>query len=181
MKSALFKLMLFWQALFVLTVQQAHAHMPSAPSGLTATAVSGGITLSWTAPSNPNEIAGYNVYRCEEGETPCLPALIKWVANPGDTPPPPTSYTDNGAAIVNGEMIGMDAGTTYRYEVSASHTMDYHESARSNAVTVLAEGGGEPEPEPEPEPEVLPTAPTGLMAVSGESGIDLSWNAYLPL
>ena len=177
MKKALSILISFWLSLLFLTAQQAHAHMPSAPSGLTATAGSGAIRLSWTAPSNSSEIAGYNIYRCEEGEATCMPVLIKWVANPGDTPPPPTSYTDDGAAIVNGEMIGIVAGTTYRYQVTASHTIDYHESLGSNTVTVLARSESEPEPEPEPEPETLPLPPTGFTAVSGASGIDLSWTA----
>ena len=72
----------------------------------------------------------------------------------------------------------MAEGTTYRYAVTSNNADsdgEYHESERSDEVTVLAEGGGEPEPEPEP--ETLPAPPTGFMAVSGESGIDLSWDA----
>ncbi len=175
MKNTLSVLSLF---LLFLSAQQAHTHMPQAPSDLTATSVDNGIRLSWTAPPNPGEIAGYTIYRCEEGETPCTPTLIKWVAHPGDTPPPPTSYTDGGVAVVDGVMIGLVAGTTYRYQVTASYTMDYHESFRSNAVTVLAEGGADPAPEPEPESSMYPPAPpTGLTATPGVDSIDLSWNA----
>ena len=175
MKNTLSVLSLF---LLFLSAQQAHTHMPQAPSDLVAMSVGNSIRLSWTAPPNPGEIAGYTIYRCEEGETPCTPTLIKWVAHPGDTPPPPTSYTDGGVAVVDGVMIGLVAGTTYRYQVTASYTMDYHESFRSDAVTVLAEGGADPAPEPEPESSMYPPAPpTGLTATPGVDSIDLSWNA----
>ena len=137
---------------------------PAAPTGLTAVSGESGIDLSWAAPAD--DIAGYSVYRCEEGETPCTPEWLAWVANDGDTPPAPTGYSDSDVA----------EGTTYRYAVTSNKTDsdgEYLESDWSDEVTATAEG----EPAPEPEPEMPPAAPTGLTAVSGESGIDLSWTA----
>ena len=88
------------------------------------------------------------MYRCEEGETPCTPEWLAWVANDGDTPPAPTGYSDTDVA----------EGTTYRYAVTSNNIDsdgEYHESEWSDEVTVLALGGTGPEPEPEV-PEVTP-------------------------
>ena len=139
---------------------------PLAPTGFTAVSSESGIDLSWTAPAD--DIAGYSIYRCEEGETPCTPEWNAWVANDGDTPPAPTGYSDSDAT----------EGTTYRYAVTSNNVDsdgEYHESDWSDEVTVLAQG--ETEPTPEPEPETPLAAPTGFTAVSSESGIDLSWVA----
>ena len=150
--------------LFLITfciATQVHADIPETPTGLTAVATDTGINLNWTAPSD--DIVGYSIYRCEEGDTPCTPEWIAWVANEGDAPPAPTEYLDTNVT----------SGTTYRYAVT-SNDSDYDESAWSDEVTVLAQGGTGPEPE---QPMVAPAPPTGLTAVSGESGIDLSWEA----
>ena len=131
----------------------------AAPTGFTAVSGESGIDLSWVAPSD--DIAGYSVYRCEEGETPCTPEWLAWVANDGDTPPAPTGYSDSDVT----------EGTTYRYAVTSNNVDsdgEYHESDWSDEVTVLAQGETEPTPEPEPEPETPLAAPTGFTAVSGE-------------
>ena len=108
--------------------------------GLTAVATDTGISLNWTAPSD--EIVGYSIYRCEEEDTSCTPEWIGWVANEGDAPPAPTQYIDTDVT----------SGTTYRYAVT-SNDADYDESAWSDEVTVLAQGGTGPEPE---QPMVAP-------------------------
>ena len=151
--------LLFLVTFFIAT--QVHADIPETPTGLTAAATDTGISLNWTAPSD--DIVGYSIYRCEEEDTSCTPEWIGWVANEGDAPPAPTQYIDTDVT----------SGTTYRYAVT-SNDADYDESAWSDEVTVLAQGGTGPEPE---QPMVAPAAPTGLTAVSGESGIDLSWAA----
>ena len=111
----------------ILIAAQAQAHTPDAPTGLTVTAASGtSISLSWTAPSNG--IVGYNIYRCEEGMTPCTPGWKYWVANQGDVPPAPTEYVDTDVT----------SGKTYRYAVTADDS-DYHHSVRSDAVTATAQ------------------------------------------
>ena len=137
-----------------------------APTDLTVTAASGtSISLSWTAPEGV-DVRGYNVLRCEEGETPCTPEWLAWVtAGDGDPPPAPTEYTDTAVT----------AGTTYRYTVEAKVGDDYDTSPWSNEVTATTEG----EPEPEPEPPVAEApAPTDLtVTAADESGISLSWTA----
>ena len=151
----------------ILIASQAQAHTPDAPTGLTADADANGINLSWTAPSN--DIVGYSIYRCEEGETPCTPEWMAWVnLNGSDTAPAPTSYTDDGSADPDGTgtPIGLTSGTTYRYEVTANDG-DYHESAKSNQVTETA--------------ATLPPPPqpTGLTATydASTTAITLSWTA----
>ena len=118
-----------------------------APTDLTVTATGeDGISLSWTAPEGV-DVRGYNVLRCEEGETPCTPEWLAWVtAGDGDPPPAPTGYTDTAVT----------AGTTYRYTVEAQAGDDYDTSPWSNQVTATAEGEPAPEPEP-PAPEEAPT------------------------
>ena len=99
----------------------------SAPTDLTVTATGdeSGISLSWTAPEGV-DVRGYNVLRCEEGETPCTPEWLAWVtAGDGDLPPAPTGYTDTAVT----------AGTTYRYTVEAKTGDDYDTSPWSNDVT----------------------------------------------
>ncbi len=79
---------------------------PDAPTGLTVTSSSiNGVRLSWGAPSNDSggELDGYNMYRCEDGDTVCAPEWLAWVVAD-------TVYTDNA----------VKAGIIYRYAVSAS-------------------------------------------------------------
>ena len=137
---------------------------PSPPTGLNAIPGDDGIALSWTAPSN--DIAGYSVYRCEEGATPCTPAWHVWVANVGDSPPAPTTYTD----------AGVTARTTYRYAVTANNIDDsgnYHESNLSGEITATAPDTIDPPP-----PSTTPGAPTGLRAgATNATSVGLSWSA----
>ena len=101
-----------------------------APTGLTVTAASEtSISLTWTAPADG--ILGYDVYRCsvQGGETSCELTWHAWVANEGDAPPAPTTYTDTG-----GETGGVTAGATYMYAVAASYPPDYGAGDWSEAV-----------------------------------------------
>ena len=139
----------------------------ASPTDLTVTATySNAISLSWTAPGEG--ILGYNVYRCSESGSGsnCEPIWHAWVANPGDAPPAPTSYTDTG-----GNTGSVIAGTTYRYVVAASFPPSYRNGERSEAVTAAAEG--------EPKPEAELPAPTGLNATydTDAMSISLSWIA----
>ena len=126
-----------------------------APTGLNATydADAMSISLSWVAPSN--DIVGYSIYRCEEGDMPCTPEWKYWVANEGDAPPAPTEYVD----------IDVVSGTTYRYAVT-SNDADYDESPWSDEVTVMAQGETDTEPET-PDDEAMST---GDFEASFESG-----------
>ena len=120
------------------------------PTGLTANADANGINLSWTAPSN--DIVGYSIYRCEEGDTPCTPVWKVWVANAEDTPPAPTEYVDTDVT----------SGTTYRYVVT-SNDADYDESVWSDQITETA-------------PIRLPAASYGLtVTATSANSVSLSW------
>ena len=140
------------------------------PTDFTVTGTySNAISLSWTAPADG--VLGYNIYRCSvssAGEN-CEPAWHAWVANPDDTPPAPTSYTDTG-----GETGSIVLGATYRYQVAASLPPDYQAGDRSQAVTATAQG--EPLPD-EPEQPML-SPPTGLTVTAvSETSVSLSWTA----
>ena len=84
---------------------RSHVAVEWAPTGLRVpSADATGINLSWTAPVDDGHgaLLGYNVYRCEEGETACEPQWLVWVDGAATT-----SYTDGAVT----------AGTTYRYAV----------------------------------------------------------------
>ena len=126
---------------------------PAPPTGLTALSGENGISLSWSAPSD--DIVGYSIYRCEEGETPCTPEWLAWVANEGDVPPAPTEYVDTDVSF----------RTTYRYAATSNNIDsdgEYHESEWSEEVTVEPREGS-------------PGAPTNLTATPGDGQITLSW------
>ena len=142
------------------------------PTDFTVTGTySDAISLSWAAPADG--ILGYNIYRCSvsgAGEN-CEPAWHAWVANPGDTPPAPTSYTDTG-----GETGSIVLGTTYRYQVAASLPPDYRAGDRSQAVTATAQGEPLPDEPEQPQPVLSPPAGLTVTAVS-ETSVSLSWTA----
>ena len=135
----------------------------ASPTDLTVTKTfRNAISLSWTAPAEG--ILGYNIYRClvPFGESSCNPAWHAWVANPGNAPPAPTSYTDTG-----GDTGDITRNLTYLYVVAASYPPHYRNGDWSEAVTATAEGGSLPRP--------IPRDLT-VTAVS-ETAISLSWTA----
>lgn len=76
---------------------------PAAPTGLTATAGDGQVSLSWTAPSdNGSPITGYSIYRGTSSN------------GQGASPVGTTTAT-------NTIDTGLTAGTTYYYKVSATN------------------------------------------------------------
>ena len=101
---------------------------PPAPGAPTALKVSSfsetAISLSWTAPADDGNGAldGYNVYRCEEGTTPCTPVWIAWVQGGGTS-----GYTDSSVTT----------GSTYRYALGSYRANQG--SSWSNEVTATAE------------------------------------------
>lgn len=86
---------------------------PAVPTGLTATASTGQVALSWTASSDNVAVTGYKVRR---GGT--------LIASPSTT-----NYTDTG----------LSNGTTYSYTVSAVDAAG-NESAQTSAVTATPTG-----------------------------------------
>jgi len=131
--------------------------VPSAPTGLTATASSSSaIGLSWSADPPPTNctLSGYSVY----GST--TSAFTPGSANLIASGVTGTTYTNTGLA----------ASTTYYYKIEASDA--YGTSAASNQAsnTTLAASCS-----------VVPSAPAGLTATgTSSSAINLNWSAVTP-
>jgi cellulose 1,4-beta-cellobiosidase len=132
--------------------------VPSAPTGLTATAASSsGINLSWTAVTPPTNctITSYTVYRSTtSGFTPSSSNQVGSVTSG-------TSFSDTG----------LTASTTYYYKIEAVDADGSSAaSAQASATTSAASSC-----------TTVPTAPTGLTATAASSsGINLSWTAVTP-
>ena len=95
---------------------------PGPPRDLSATVSSdSAIVLNWTAPLDDGGglLDGYNVFRCVEGDPPCLPEQFAWVPLADDT-----TYTDSD----------MSAVIRYRYAVGSARLNGL--SDRSNEVTI---------------------------------------------
>ena len=119
-----------------------------APTGLTAAlAEGGGVTLTWTAPSeDADSVTGYEVLRAVgEGEMATLAA---------DTGNTATAYTDATAT---------GAGETYAYQVKAIRGEDRSQASGQAQVQVPHD------------PEDL--RPTGLTVSLVENRVALSWTA----
>ncbi|XVS67506.1 glycoside hydrolase family 9 protein [Actinosynnema sp. CA-299493] len=93
---------------------------PSTPSGLTASASGGSVSLSWGASTDDVGVTGYDVLRA----TGTSGTFTRVATAPG------TSHTDSGLA-----------GGSYRYQVRARDAAG-NTSAASSAVPVTVPGGG---------------------------------------
>jgi fibronectin type 3 domain-containing protein len=125
------------------------ASAPTAPQSLAATAGSGSVTLSWSAPVSDGgaAISGYAVYRgtSSGGES----------ATPVATNVQGTSLTDTG----------LTNGTTYYYQVAAVNAAGTSlQSSQAFATPQLVQA-------------TVPAAPKGLVAVGGSNSASLSWTA----
>ena len=123
------------------------ATVPSAPTGLVASAGDGKVMLSWTVPNSDggSPITGYNVYRSTtpggEGSTPYATAVS-------------STYTDSAATN----------GTTYYYTVAAVNGVGTGpQSSEANATPQAA--------------VTVPSAPQGLTATGSNAAVQLSWSA----
>ncbi|HEX5090526.1 MAG TPA: LamG-like jellyroll fold domain-containing protein [Nocardioides sp.] len=123
---------------------------PSAPTGLTATAVSATrIDLGWTASTDDVGVAGYRVERC----TGAACTNFAQVGTPAGV-----TFSDTGLA----------ASTTYRYQVRA---VDAAGNLGDYSSIVPATTPAAPD-------TTAPSAPTGLTATAvGTTRIDLGWTA----
>ena len=91
---------------------------PAVPTGLTATANSGAISLNWND-NGEGDLAGYNVYRGTSSGGPYSKKNVSLAVN--------SSYTDSGTAN----------GTTYYYVVTAVDTV-LNESNGSNEASATS-------------------------------------------
>jgi predicted phage tail protein len=129
---------------------QARILNPGPPTGLTATAGNGQVTLSWRAPAADGgaAIIGYDVYEGTssggESGSPVNSSLITT-----------TSYT----------ATGLTNGSTYYFTADAVNDADLH-SARSTEASATPVA-----------PATAPGAPTGLSATAGDAQVTLAWKA----
>ena len=110
-----------WVLLLLLLALPGAALALEAPRNLTVTSTSAvHISLKWdpTPDDGGGPIEAYNVYRCDEGDTPCLLTGDHWIAWVEDG----TTFTDtndDSTAHEEGGSSPIVAGNTYRYAVGA--------------------------------------------------------------
>lgn len=122
---------------------------PTAPSGLSATAVSTSqIDLSWSASTDNVAVTGYAVERCQGAGCSSFSQIAT---------PTTTTYSDTGRT----------ASTTYVYRIRARDAVPNWSgySSTTSATTFAA-----------PDTQA-PTAPTGLTISAGANQLALSWTA----
>ncbi len=138
-----------------LTGAQAYATSPSIPADLSATTDSGNVTLSWTASTDDDAVAGYNVYRNDQYLTTVFD----------------TNYTLSQEQSVGNSFYVVAFDTP-----SAGETRAY--SARSTVLQVSSdELTTDTPPTASPGGNQAPTAPTALSAQRGsETSVELMWS-----
>ncbi len=123
---------------------------PTAPAGLSATAVSGGqVSLSWTAATDNVGVSGYRIERCQGSG---CQNFVQIATSSGN------SYNDAGVA----------ANTSYVYRVRASDAAGNLSSYSATAALTT----------PVATDTQAPTAPTQLIATAASSDhVTLTWSA----
>ena len=136
---------------------------PAAPTGLTAAAGIGSITLSWNDPDD-STITGYE-YQLNHTATSTgnLSGWGDWIAIP-----------DSGASTTAYTLTGLESGEEYRFHVRAVNAGGAGTAAPNAYPWYVA---ATPQAPPALPPLATPpAAPTGLTAAAGIGSITLSWN-----
>ena len=129
---------------------------PDAPSGLTATAGDGSVTLSWDDPSDAS-ITGYeyNVNHNDTG-TGNLSGWGPW-----------TAIADSDSATTSHTFTGLTNGREYRYHLRAVNSAGNSTAAPNEAPWFASAIPAIP----------VPDAPANLSVTPGDGYLDLSWDA----
>jgi hypothetical protein len=147
--------------LTTMQVPQARMLNPGPPTGLTATAGNGRVTLSWTAPASDGGagISGYLIYQ-------------------GTSPGGESGVPVNGAPVqaTSCTLIGLTNGTAYYFKVVAVNDAEYQgqDSAETSATPASASASTSTS---EASGTGAPGAPTGLTATAGNAEVSLYWTA----
>jgi hypothetical protein len=125
---------------------------PSAPTGLVATAGNNQITLNWTPPASSGTapITGYDILRSTTSGDESSTPIATGVQG--------TSYTD----------FGLTDGVTYYYEVVAVNAVRPSPPSNEASDTPRSQL---------PPTSMVPSAPSGLIATSGNAQVVLNWTA----
>jgi predicted phage tail protein len=134
----------------ILTAAQARVLNPGPPTGLTATAGNGQVSLSWSAPASDGgaAISGYDLYLG-------------------------TSSHGESASPVNGSLITV---TSYTVTGLANGTTYYFTAVAVNGAGLRSVASAEASATPAA-PVTAPGAPAALTATAGNAQVSLSWRA----
>ena len=138
------------------------AVLPGAPTDLTATADmdAPSITLMWAAPAD-NGGAEIKEWKIDSTRV-ANPDPSDWEEVMGLTITPPNPMADPPTTMYSATHMGLDAGATYYYRVSAINDVGTGDPSNVDMATAVD----------------IPNAPTGLTATAdGENTINLSWTA----
>ena len=159
---------------------------PAAPTGLTATAGDGSVTLAWDDPSDAS-ITAYE-YNLNHNDT-STGRLSGWG--------PWTAIAGSGASTTSHTFTGLVNGREYRYHVRAVNATGVSVGAPNAppwfAAAIPATAPKPtpkpiptpaptpaptptPTPTPTPEPVAPPAAPTGFTATAGDGSVTLAWD-----